>query len=120
MTPDLWSYPTGVYDMGQDLDIIGFDVQATDGKIGSVDEATYEASQSYIVVDTGPWIFGKKVMLPASVVTQIDPAERKIFVSRTKNEIKNAPEFDEAAFEQPDYRDRLGDYYNRFPYTGTL
>jgi hypothetical protein len=120
MTPDLWSYPTGVYDTGKSLDIVGYEVQATDGKIGSVDEATYEASQSYIVVDTGPWIFGRKVMLPASVVTQIDPAERKVFVSRTKQEIKNAPEFNESALKESGYRDQLGEYYGRFPYTGSL
>ncbi|MEZ0074791.1 PRC-barrel domain-containing protein [Planotetraspora sp. GP83] len=118
MTPDLWSYPENVYDTGQNLDVIGYDVEATDGKIGSVDEATHEVGQSYIVVDTGPWIFGKKVMLPARVVTQIDPQERKVFVSRTKQEIKNAPEFDESAFKESAYRDRLGEYYGRFPYTG--
>jgi hypothetical protein len=120
MTPELWSYRAEMYDTGADLDIADYDVIATDGKIGSVDEATYELGNSYIVVDTGPWIFGKKVMLPASVITEIDPQERKLFVSRTKQEIKNAPEFDEARFKEPDYRDRLGEYYGRFPYTGPL
>jgi hypothetical protein len=118
MTPDLWSYPNGVYDTGQAADVVGYDVEATDGKIGSVDDATYEVGQSYLIVDTGPWIFGKKVMLPASVVTQIDPVERKIFVGRTKQEIKNAPEFDESAFKESAYRDTLGEYYRRFPYWG--
>jgi hypothetical protein len=105
-----------VHDTGKSLDVVGYDVQATDGKIGSVDEATYDVGQSYLIVDTGPWIFGKKVMLPASVVTQIDPQERKIFVSRTKQEIKAAPEFDESASKEPAYRDQLGEYYGRFPY----
>lgn len=118
MTPELWSYRITVRQTGRELDISGYDVVATDGKIGSVDDATYEVGQSYLIVDTGPWIFGKKVMLPASVVTEIDPQERKLFVSRTKQEIKNAPEFDESQFKERDYRDRLGEYYGRFPYTG--
>ena len=42
-------------------DVTGFEVEATDGGIGKVDEATNEVGSSYLVVDTGPWIFGKKV-----------------------------------------------------------
>src|SRR3954462_12433037 len=118
MTPDLWSYPNEYATAGQDLNLEGFDVEATDGKIGSVDEATYEVGGSYLIVDTGPWIFGKKVMLPASVVTQVDAEQRKLYVSRTKQEIKNAPEFDASTFKESEYRNRLGDYYGRFPYTG--
>ena len=118
MTPDLWSYPNEYTTAGQNLNLEGYDVEATDGKIGSVDEATYEVGGSYLIVDTGPWIFGKKVMLPASVVTQIDPQQRKLYVSRTKQEIKNAPEFDASTFKESEYRNRVGDYYGRFPYTG--
>ncbi len=50
----------------------GFKVEATDGDIGKVDEATYEVGSSYIVVDTGPWIFGRKVVLPAGMIERID------------------------------------------------
>ncbi|MDP9865669.1 MULTISPECIES: PRC-barrel domain-containing protein [Streptosporangium] len=118
MSSELWTYRTDVYDVNKSLDIAGYHVEATDGKIGSVDEATYDVGESYLVVDTGPWIFGKKVMLPASTVTRIDPQERKIYVSRTKDEIKHAPEFDEATFKEPVYRDTVGDYYSRFPLGG--
>ncbi|GAA2687336.1 MULTISPECIES: PRC-barrel domain containing protein [Nonomuraea] len=114
---ELWNYRPDVYDRNQSLDLVGYHVQATDGKIGSIDEATYEVGESYVIIDTGPWIFGKKVMLPGSVITRIDPQERNVYVSRTKEEIKNAPEFDEGSFKEPDYRQRLGDYYGRFPQT---
>jgi hypothetical protein len=40
----------------------------------------------YIVVDTGPWIFGKKVMLPAGVFNRIDAPDGKVYVDRTKDE----------------------------------
>ena len=70
------------------VDITGFEVEATDGSIGKVDEATYETGRSFLVVDTGPWIFGKKVMLPAGVIRSIDETEEKVFVNRTKDEIK--------------------------------
>ncbi|GII62205.1 hypothetical protein Ssi03_36220 [Sphaerisporangium siamense] len=119
MQKDLWSYSPTVSGAHQSFDVVGYHVEATDGRIGSVDEATYEVGESYLIVDTGPWIFGKKVMLPASTVTQIDPQEKKVFLSRTKQEIKDAPEFDDARFKEPEYRSQVGDYYGRFPYGGT-
>jgi hypothetical protein len=93
------------------IDLTGFGVEATDGKIGKVDESTHEASGSFIVLDTGPWIFGKKVMLPAGLIRDIDPDTQTIFVGLTKDEIKNAPEFDENTYREQPYRDKLGSYY---------
>jgi hypothetical protein len=93
------------------LDLSGFKVEATDGDIGKVDEATNEVGRSFLIVDTGPWIFGKKVMLPAGVIQHIDPDTETIFVNRTKDEIKDAPEFDEKRYQDQSYRDELGGYY---------
>jgi hypothetical protein len=95
------------------MDLTGFSVEAADGGIGKIDEATYETSASYIVVDTGPWIFGKKVLLPAGVVQRIDLDSETVFVNRTKDEIKNAPELDEATYRDEAYRSEIGDYYSR-------
>ena len=95
------------------VDLSGFKVEALDGSIGKVDEATYEAGGSFIVVDTGPWIFGKKVMLPAGIVETVDHDEQSVFVTRTKDEIKNAPEFDEERYRDPAYREKIGSYYGR-------
>ena len=94
-----------------DTDIVGFGVEALDGSIGKVDESTYDAGSAYIVVDTGPWIFGKKVMLPAGVVRNVDVDNETVYVDRTKEQIKNAPEFDESLTTDDNYRDRLGSYY---------
>jgi hypothetical protein len=107
-TSELWSFRTEPT-IG-DVDLTGFSVEAADGGIGKVDEATYEAGTSYLIVDTGPWIFGKKVMLPAGVVQRVDPDSETVFVNRTKDEIKNAPEFDDTTTDA-DYRSRLGEYY---------
>ncbi|MBO3751720.1 PRC-barrel domain containing protein [Streptosporangiaceae bacterium NEAU-GS5] len=108
---NLWSYRQDVHDPNGIVDVTGYAVEATDGKIGSVDESTYEVGDSYVVVDTGPWIFGQKVVLPAGTITQIDPQGQRVFVSRTKEEIKNAPKYDETTFKDPAYRDELGGYY---------
>jgi hypothetical protein len=94
----------------------GYSVEAIDGSIGKIDEASYEVGSSYIVVDTGPWIFGKRVLLPAGVIERVDHDDERVFVSLTKEQIKNAPEFDESTYRDDAYRSSLGDYY--MPYMG--
>jgi hypothetical protein len=105
MDTDLWTYPEAV---GR-LDVTGFEVVAADGSIGKVDESINESGGSYLLVDTGVWIFGKKVILPAGLVERVDRDEEKLYVAPAKDEIKQAPELDDDASE--DYRSAVSDYY---------
>ena len=107
---EIWTFSAATT---PNLDLTGHKVEALDGGIGKVDEATHEAGGSFIVVDTGPWIFGKKVMLPAGVIRDVDLDTETVFVNRTKDQIKNAPEFDEKRYRDDDYRSELGGYYDR-------
>jgi hypothetical protein len=96
--------------------LAGLAVEAVDGSIGKVDEATNDVGASFIVVDTGKWIFGKKVMLPAGVVRDVDLDTETVFVNRTKDQIKNAPEYDEDKNRGDErYRSDLGSYYGSGP-----
>ena len=108
---EMWTFQSDTIGTMANVDLRGFKVEARDGNIGKIDEATYEVGGSYAVVDTGPWIFGKKVMLPAGVIQRIDPEEEKVHVNLTKDEIKDAPEFDEDTFHTNEYRSTLGTYY---------
>jgi hypothetical protein len=111
---DVWTYrDTALGAATSGMDVIGYNVEALDGSIGKVDEATYDAGAAFIVVDTGPWIFGKKVMLPAGVIREADRDEEKVFVNRTKDQIKNAPEFDDTLTGDESYRTQLGSYYGQ-------
>ncbi|MBO3682547.1 PRC-barrel domain-containing protein [Streptomyces sp. NEAU-YJ-81] len=111
MTDSLWTYPEST-NHRDGIDLIGYKVEATDGSIGKVDKHSDEVGSAYLVVDTGPWIFGKHVMLPAGTVTALDSSTRTIYVARTKDEIKNAPEFDkDKHLTDPEYRHTLGGYY---------
>ena len=105
---EMWTFATGT---PQNLDLTGFKVEAQDGGIGKVDEATYDVGSSYVVVDTGPWIFGKKVLLPAAVIQRVDLDSQTVIVDRTKDEIKDSPEFDESRYSDSNYRDEVGTYY---------
>ena len=104
---EMWTF---TIETPPNIDLTGFKVEATDGEIGKVDESTNEVGGSFIIVDTGPWIFGKKVLIPAGLVQDIDPDSQTILVNRTKDEIKNAPEFDEQRYRDPAYRNELGGY----------
>lgn len=107
-TTDVWRYRETSWTTPN---LAGFSVEAIDGSIGKVDEASNDVSASFIVVDTGPWIFGKKVMLPAGVIRDVDLDAQTVFVNRTKEQIKNAPEFDDAHYHDDAYRTSLGAYY---------
>ncbi len=110
---DIWAFRTEPALQGTDL--VGFSIEATDGGIGKIDEATEEMGRSHLIVDTGPWIFGKRVMLPAGVVDRVDLDTETVFVNRSKDEIKNAPEFvPETSRDDEEYRNRLGGYYGGF------
>jgi hypothetical protein len=107
----IWDYN---HRFAHDEDLVGYSVEATDGSIGKIDEATYDAGSSYVVVDTGPWIFGKKVLLPAGVITLVDHEEEVVAVARTKDEIKGAPDFDPDQPRDDESWRAYGDYYSGF------
>jgi hypothetical protein len=104
---DLWNY-------GADLDrpakLEGFEVAALDGDIGKIDAATDEVGASYIVVDTGPWIFGRKVLIPARAIVRVDVAGEKVFLRLKKQQIEEAPELQDVQGSDRD-RELLGSYY---------
>ena len=111
---DLWSYRDTA--RSQTTDLVGFQVVATDGAIGNLDAATYDVGGSYIVVDTGFWIFGKKRMLPAGVIDRIDYDAHKVHVNLTKDQIREAPDFHAEREREEAYRQDIGTYYG--PYFG--
>lgn len=112
MSDNIWGYqPASGHTAGSDL--TGYSVEATDGSIGKVDKHSDDVSASYLVVDTGVWIFGKHVLLPAGTVRSVDANDRKIFVDLTKDQIKNSPEFDkDKHIGDAGYHGQVGAYYN--------
>ena len=108
---DIWTFRTEPTLTGAEL--VGFSIEATDGGIGKIDEGTEEMGRTHLIVDTGPWIFGKKVMIPAGVVDRVDLDTETVFVKCSKEQIKSAPEFvPETSRDDEEYRDRLGGYYS--------
>jgi hypothetical protein len=109
---DIWSYRH--FSTDDTVDITGFDVEAADGHIGKIDEATYDTGAGYMVVDTGWWIFGKKRILPAGVIERIDLDDNRVYVNLTKDQIRDAPDYDATRAGEEQYRQDVGDYYGRY------
>jgi hypothetical protein len=109
---DLWNWRDTA--RSQTTDLVGFQVVATDGAIGNIDAATHDVGGSYIVVDTGVWIFGKKRMLPAGVIDRIDYNDRKVYVNLIKDEIRQAPSYDAEREREEAYRQDVGTCYGPF------
>ncbi|WP_246159097.1 PRC-barrel domain containing protein [Catellatospora sichuanensis] len=99
---------------GGERDLSGFRVEATDGSIGKIDEQAGEAGSRILVVDTGPWIFGSKVVLPAGVIKTIDLDDERVYITCTKDQVKDAPEYEADRHRDGAYLDSLGSYYGQF------
>jgi hypothetical protein len=115
-TFNVWAFRST---LGADINrpdrIVGYGVEASDGHIGKIDAASTDVGRQYLVVDTGFWIFGKKRLIPVGVVDRIDHADEKVYVQMTKDQIKNAPDYDEAMTAADDaYYDKYSSYYGPF------
>jgi hypothetical protein len=113
MDMDMWTYRESMPATTDTL--TRFAVEATDGSIGHVDAASDEMGAGFIVVDTGPWIFGRKVVIPAGAISRVDLDNELVMLDLTKQQIKDSPDFDpDIGWDDSEYRGRLGEYYEPF------
>jgi hypothetical protein len=112
----LWSYPTDSGLLAGE-DVTGYRVEAADGPIGHVEAILDRDEQRSLIVDTGTWIFGRRVVVPVGAVSRVDGAHGTVHVARTKDEVKDAPAFER---NDDDFWTRLGSYYGGFPGLGPL
>jgi hypothetical protein len=108
---DTWSYRDSTWVRAGGL--LGYDAEATDGSIGRVDDATDDISGAYLVVDIGFWIFGRQRLIPAGAVTGVDHDSKTVTVSMTKDQIKDAPDYDVDTWGA-ESRAAHEDYYHPF------
>jgi hypothetical protein len=109
----LWTYAEDVRENLRES-MTGFTVEAPDGAVGAVDRQADDAGRAHLVVDTGMWVFGESVLVPAGIVTSIDPMGETIRVGVTRDEIKNAPRFTtDKETQDLRYLESVGDYYAR-------
>jgi sporulation protein YlmC with PRC-barrel domain len=65
-------------------EVIGYAIHASDGRIGHVEDLRIDDrnwSVSDLVVNTGDWLPGKRVLVPPSAVTEIDWNAREVRIA---------------------------------------
>jgi uncharacterized protein (TIGR02271 family) len=95
-------------------DIKSLDVYAQGDKVGSVQDVLVDERDGkfrYLVVDTGFWVLGKKVLLPIGLAN-IDYAQGRVNVSGlTKQQVENLPEFTDNLKIDQDYEENVRGVY---------
>ena len=116
-TTDLWQFRESMSFVTREVDLTGFEVLGKDGGVGRVHRASNDVRVDYLVVEAGDWLGRRRVLLPAYSVLRIDPSGRTVTVELTRDEIREAPDFD------PDdrsvrFQDALHGYYHGLYDTG--
>ena len=97
-------------------DLKGFTIGAIDGDIGQV-EAFYFDDASFtvrhLVVDTGGWLGGRKVLISPRALRDIDWDGRRINAALTKAQVEKSPNIDT---DQPVSRQHEIEYYRYYGY----
>ena len=101
----------GWSDPEEAADLVGYSIHAADGEIGEVDEHEITTGMRYLVVRTRSSIFGKTVVLPATVIQRIDHEQKAVYVLCTKHEIKLAPKYRDDR-DPESHRDDILAYYS--------
>lgn len=97
---------------GKDFKGMSVYAQGNNEKIGTVDDAVVDAEGKfrYLVVDLGFWIFGKKVLLPIGRAN-IDSGADRVYVTLTKEQAEDLPEYQDSMALDYDYEERVRGVY---------
>lgn len=97
-------------------EIRGYHVHATDGKIGELDDFIINTESwtiSYLIVDTGNWFSGKKVILSPQWIRQVAWKDHAVYMDIPVDAVKHSPEYDATVPLQHAYMEKLHHYYGK-------
>ena len=105
----MWDFREGAGRAGDD--VVGYDVEATDGSIGKIDEASDRGRVGvpggrHRVLD-----LRQEADDPGRLVDRVDDEQAKVYVGMSKDDIKVAPDFND---EDRHVRDSYDTYYEPF------
>jgi hypothetical protein len=102
--------------------IEGYAIAASDGRLGAVSDFLFDDGSwmvRWLVVDTGNWLSGRKVLLPPVALGHPDPTGHEFPVRLTKQQVKDSPEIDTDLPVSRQMETSMYDYYGWSPYWGT-
>ncbi|EOR93360.1 hypothetical protein ADIARSV_3439 [Arcticibacter svalbardensis MN12-7] len=98
----------------------GYNIKASDGEIGDVVDFIFDDSNwnlVFMVVDTGSWFPGKKVLISPKWVKDINWYTSTVMVNCTVDHVKNSPEYQPDEQISESYEANLQNYYGKAIYT---
>ena len=98
--------------------LFGFTIGATDGEIGKVKDFYFDdnnGSIQYLIVQTGSWLFERKVLISPQLVTTADWEAKTFVVNLTMEQVKNSPDIDT---DKPVSRQKKAEIDKYYPRSG--
>ncbi|WP_069658457.1 PRC-barrel domain-containing protein [Arcticibacter eurypsychrophilus] len=96
--------------------IKGYNIKASDGEIGDVVDFIFDDSSwklVFMVVDTGSWFPGRKVLISPEWVKEINWYTSTVTVNCTVDQVKNSPEYQPSEEISESYEANLQNYYGK-------
>ncbi|TNF91779.1 MAG: PRC-barrel domain containing protein [Gammaproteobacteria bacterium] len=98
------------------VEVMDYMVESKDGDAGRVEDLIVDDLSwviRYLVVDTGHWLPGKKVLVNPEWIESVTWADQKVHVDLDQQEIEKCPDYDADAPVNREYEVRLYDYHGR-------
>ena len=112
VTTNVWTYRVGIMKPGTTpRDVAGYGVEARDGLTARSTPQPTRLARRISSSIPAHGSSGRRSCFPLGVIRSVDHENEKIIVDRTKDEIKNAPEFEDSFIQDEDYRGKIGAYY---------
>jgi hypothetical protein len=95
----------------------GYTIEASDGKVGFVSDILFEDQDwklRWFVINTGPWLLGRKILIHPSALERPDVRQRAFPVSLTKAQVEASPDL---ASDQPVSRQVDQDFSDYYGFT---
>jgi hypothetical protein len=99
--------------------IKGYAIAANDGRLGTMSDFLFDDASwiiRWLIVDTGNWLSGRKVLLPLAALGQPDPARREFPVKLTMQQVKDSPDVDTDQPVSRQIQTYLYNHYGFYPY----
>jgi uncharacterized protein YrrD len=95
-------------------DALGYSLDADDGEIGEIDDLYFDDrfwTIRYLVVNTGSWLAGRRVLISPYAVSSMDEKAQTIATNLTKAQVENSPPASEAVPVSRQFETSISDYY---------
>jgi hypothetical protein len=97
-------------------DLKNLAIHASDGDIGLTKDFYFDDKQwaiRYLVVETGSWLFSKRILLSPISIKELNQENKTLTVSISRSQVKNSPDIDS---EKPVSRQYEVDYMGYYGY----